>query len=106
MISRIVVLLFVVMFTVPLAVARTDGAQRDGFTPQTDAEVLRLIRNQKLDLILPGAMRDNNVDMWIHVTCGEGIFATVDNGDKLTPIREGNVWIRRRDLAKGISLRS
>ena len=26
------------------------------------------MRNDKLDLILPGAMRDNNVDMWIHVT--------------------------------------
>lgn len=30
-------------------------------------EMLRLIRQEKLDLILPGAMRDNNVDMWIHV---------------------------------------
>jgi Xaa-Pro aminopeptidase len=30
-------------------------------------EILRLIRQEKLDLILPGAMRDNNVDMWIHV---------------------------------------
>ncbi len=25
------------------------------------------MRNDKLDLVLPGAMRDNNVDMWIHV---------------------------------------
>lgn len=30
-------------------------------------ELLRLIRQEKLDLVLPGAMRDNNVDMWIHV---------------------------------------
>jgi len=30
-------------------------------------EMLRLIRHEKFDLILPGAMRDNNVDMWIHV---------------------------------------
>ena len=30
-------------------------------------EVMRLIRHQKFDLILPGAMRDNKVDMWIHV---------------------------------------
>ena len=30
-------------------------------------EMLRLIRQEKLDLVLPGAMRDNNVDMWIHV---------------------------------------
>ena len=28
---------------------------------------LRLMRNDKLDLVLPGAMRDNNVDMWIHI---------------------------------------
>ncbi len=37
-------------------------------TSKTGGEVLRLIRNEKLDLILPGAMRDNKVDMWIHVT--------------------------------------
>ena len=30
-------------------------------------EIMRLIRHEKLDIILPGAMRDNNVDMWIHV---------------------------------------
>ena len=29
------------------------------------------MRNDKLDLVLPGAMRDNNVDMWIHVTRGQ-----------------------------------
>jgi Xaa-Pro dipeptidase len=39
-----------------------------GHTAKTGGEVLRLIRNEKLNLILPGAMRDNNVDMWIHVT--------------------------------------
>lgn len=31
------------------------------------AEFLHLMRKEKFDLILPGAMRDNNVDMWIHV---------------------------------------
>jgi Xaa-Pro aminopeptidase len=31
------------------------------------AEILHLIRQEKLDLILPDAMRDNGVDMWIHV---------------------------------------
>jgi len=30
-------------------------------------EIMRLVRHEKFDLILPGAMRDNNVDMWIHV---------------------------------------
>lgn len=29
--------------------------------------MLRLIRHEKFDLVLPGALRDNNVDMWIHV---------------------------------------
>jgi methionine aminopeptidase len=31
------------------------------------AETLHTIRKEKLDLVLPTAMRDNNVDMWIHV---------------------------------------
>ena len=31
------------------------------------AEFLHLIRREKLDFVLPDAMRDNNVDMWIHV---------------------------------------
>ena len=31
------------------------------------AEYLHLIRKEKFDHILPGAMRDNKVDMWIHV---------------------------------------
>ncbi len=51
------------MFTVPHV-----NAQPGVHTARTGAEVLRLIRNEKLDLILPGAMRDNNVDMWILVT--------------------------------------
>ncbi len=32
------------------------------------AEIMHLIRSEKFDLILPGAMRDNGVDMWIHAT--------------------------------------
>jgi len=40
-------------------------------TVETDMEALRLMRNDKLDLVLPGAMRDNSVDMWIHVTRGK-----------------------------------
>jgi Xaa-Pro dipeptidase len=34
---------------------------------KTRFEMLNLIRKEKFDKILPGAMRDNNVDMWIHV---------------------------------------
>ena len=44
------------------------NAQLGVHTSKTGGEVLRLIRKDKLDLILPGAMRDNDVDMWIHVT--------------------------------------
>ena len=36
--------------------------------PRPDVNVwLRLIRNDKLDLILPSAMREHGIDMWIHV---------------------------------------
>ena len=34
---------------------------------KSGAEILHLIRQEKFDLILPGAMRDNGVEMWIHV---------------------------------------
>ncbi len=63
MISRVIVILISVMFTVSIS-----NAQPGEHTSTSGAEVIRLIRNEKLDLILPGAMRDNNVDMWIHVT--------------------------------------
>ena len=80
MLHRVLLFFIAVMFTVPVA-----NAQQEGYTPDTEAEVLRLIRNEKLDLILPGAMRDNNVDMWIHVTRGQGVFANQTSGDKLAP---------------------
>ena len=48
--------------------ATLSGGQPGVHTSASGGEVLRLIRREKLDLILPGAMRDNNVDMWIHVT--------------------------------------
>jgi len=69
--SRAMIFLFAVMIIVPNAIAQRGG---DTFNPlpqrtvETDREALRLMRNDKLDLVLPGAMRDNNVDMWIHVT--------------------------------------
>jgi hypothetical protein len=37
-------------------------------TVKARSEILHLIRREKLDLILQGAMRDNGVGMWIHVT--------------------------------------
>ncbi len=63
MISRVLVFLISVMFTVPFA-----SAQPGVHTAKTGSKILDLIRKEKIDLILPGAMRDNNVDMWIHVT--------------------------------------
>jgi Xaa-Pro dipeptidase len=47
---------------------RFEGLPLLRHTALSGGETLRLMRNDKLDLILPGAMRDNNVDMWIHVT--------------------------------------
>ncbi len=58
-------MLILVSVMVPVACA---NAQSQVHSSKSGGEVLRLIRNDKLDLILPGAMRDNNVDMWIHVT--------------------------------------
>ncbi len=68
MIIRIMVILLSVMFAVPDAIAQRGGVPLPQRTPGTDREAVRLMRNEKLNLILPGAMRDNNVDMWIHVT--------------------------------------
>ena len=62
MISQVLVLLISVILTVPFA-----NAQTGILTAKAKQEILHLIRKEKLDFILPGAMRDNNVDMWIHV---------------------------------------
>ena len=44
------------------------NAQVPARSSKAGREILRQIREDKLDLVLPAAMRDNNVDMWIHVT--------------------------------------
>ena len=54
-------------FLLLLLAAPTAGAQQIAQTAAERAEILHLIRKEKLDLVLPGAMRDNGVDMWIHV---------------------------------------
>ena len=41
------------------------SAQKEIYTADQDV-VLKLIRNDKMDLVLPQAMRDNKIDMWIH----------------------------------------
>lgn len=61
---RGVLILLLVSFAAPAAIAQESLPT----TVKARSEILHTIRQEKLDLILPGAMRDNNVDMWIHVT--------------------------------------
>ena len=61
----IVVLAFALSFALP--VARPAHGQSTPQTARERAETLHLMRREKLDLVLPDAMRDNGVDMWIHV---------------------------------------
>ena len=78
MILRVSLIVIAVLLAVPNVDAQRGS---DTFrplpqrTPETDREALRLMRNDKLDLVLPGAMRDHNVDMWIHVTRGQDPMA-------------------------------
>ncbi len=60
MISGGVVSLIAVLFTVPFANAQAQGEH-------DLTEVNNQIRREKFDLVLPQAMRQNNIDMWIHV---------------------------------------
>ena len=72
--SRVMIILFAVLFTESNAIAQRGVGTFNPLpqrTVETEREALRLMRNDKLDLVLPGAMRDNNVDMWIHVTRGQ-----------------------------------
>ena len=53
---------------VGIALTATVGVcNAQAVSAKAGAEILHLIRKEKFDLILPGAMRDNDVDMWIHV---------------------------------------
>jgi len=62
MASRTILFFFAALLTAPAT-----SAQQITQTARERSEILHLIRKEKLDLILPGAMRDNNIDMWIHV---------------------------------------
>lgn len=80
------------------------GAQE--LMPKPDRDVwLRLIRNDKLDLILPEVMREHGVDMWIHVTrAGDpdplqyefgtthGYLVFTDLGDRIERAMFGSVF--------------
>jgi len=60
--SRIMFCLFAVLITVPIA-----KVQSQDFGGPVPVELRNQIRREKFDLILPQAMRKNNIDMWIHV---------------------------------------
>jgi len=64
------------LLVVALAVGLSEGRVARGQTvrgesvsqsSRTRAEILHELRRDKLDIVLPLAMRDNGVDMWIHV---------------------------------------
>ncbi len=60
MISRVMIVLLSMMFLVPVASAQApDMDNLEEWNSQ--------IRREKFDLVLPQAMKKNNVDMWIHV---------------------------------------
>jgi len=62
--------LMVLALVTPLAAAPSAHAAQDDvriLDARARWETLNLIRQEKFDLILPGAMRDNGIDMWIHV---------------------------------------
>ena len=39
--------------------------------PEASRELMNLIRSEKFEVILPQVMRDNQIDMWIHMKRGE-----------------------------------
>jgi len=50
-----------------LIIVRGLNAQTRGESDLVDSDLLDVIRAEKFDHILPQVMRDNNIDMWIHV---------------------------------------
>jgi len=81
--------LFLILF---FMIIFTHGLCAQNEEPDADAELMFLIRSEKFDLILPQVMRDNKIDMWIHMKRGEdplnfelgsesGVFIFTDRGD-------------------------
>jgi len=65
--TRALPLVAVLWVVSALATMTLAGAQE--LMPRPDPDTwLRLIRNDKLELILPEVMREHEIDMWIHVT--------------------------------------
>ena len=95
-----------IIVAVLIWVAPSVANAQDEYRPDP-AEVLRMIRAEKLDMILPSAMRDNGVDMWIHVTragdpdpleyelgSGGGYLIFTDLGDRIERAHFGGVFDR------------
>ena len=100
--TRGMIFLFAVMFTVPFA-----DAQAQDLGGPVPVELRNQIRREKFDLILPQAMRKNNVDMWIHVMrdaipdrfgaeelgSNSGLFVFTDRGgDRIERAVLGRRW--------------
>ncbi len=62
MMSQVMIILISVLFTVPFA-----DCQAQEVGDMTPVEWNNQIRREKFDLVLPKVMRENNIDMWIHV---------------------------------------
>ena len=80
----------VLPFLCMLFVAQELHAQRQQL--EAYPALMNLIRGEKFDVILPGAMKSNDIDMWIHVIRGEnplnfelgdnsGVYIFTDRGE-------------------------
>jgi len=58
---------FYYFLSIIMAFSLSLSAQPDEYKPDPQS-VLQLIRKEKIKHVLPLAMRNNNIDMWIHVT--------------------------------------
>ncbi len=99
---RKIQILITVMFAIPFA---NSQAQQVGAI--VDVETNNQIRREKFDLVLPQAMKKNNIDMWIHVMrvaipdpfgaedlgSTSGIFVFTDRGgDRIERAVLGRRW--------------
>jgi Xaa-Pro aminopeptidase len=50
-----------------LVVVLLQGIDLEGQEAHARYDMMKMIRKEKFDLVLPGAMRDNKIDMWINV---------------------------------------
>ena len=83
--------IFVTFFSILIL---AHGLQAQKQAPEDTQELMNQIRREKFDLILPQVMRENNIDMWIHVLregnpdpissnlgSNSGVFIFTDRGE-------------------------